>query len=146
MEDKKYKNQESLIAREHKVRTYKPWGYYEVLHTDVCPHTKLETKVKKFVVNPGEELSVQKHEYREETWKVISGKGLVTIGNPNDLHSHHSYEIGINFPYTATLSIPVNTIHHVKNEQDIPLMIIEIQHGIRCSEDDITRYSDKYDR
>jgi mannose-6-phosphate isomerase-like protein (cupin superfamily) len=135
---------ESIVNRPPKIRTYRPWGYYEVLHTDECPETKLQTKVKKFVVNPGEELSYQSHQYREETWKVISGKGQIKK-QIKDLYCNQEPKI-ILTPDSPPIHILKETKHSVSNPFDKPLVIIEIQHGERCDEDDITRYEDKYNR
>lgn len=51
----------------------KPWGQFEQF-----THNEPVT-VKIVTVNPHEALSLQYHHNREEFWKIISGKGEVTV-------------------------------------------------------------------
>ena len=66
----------------------RPWGYYENLL-----ETKLY-KVKRIVVNPDQQISLQYHNHRAEHWTVVTGSGYVTIGD--DVHyatAHSTYTI-----------------------------------------------------
>ena len=50
-----------------------PWGYTEVL-------TEGESyKVKRVSIIPNSRQSYQSHEYRAESWMIVSGKGKITI-------------------------------------------------------------------
>ena len=51
---------------------YKPWGYY------VDIHRADDVVFKQIVVHPGEELSYQSHEKRNEFWFIKTGVGVFT--------------------------------------------------------------------
>ena len=110
-------------------RVNKPWGFFEVLmETDV-------SKVKFISVLPEQKLSLQKHQYRSETWYVISGKAKVTKGNER-------------FTMLSGDSVIINQNeeHRLENVSEQPLEIIEIQSGTYFGEDDIVRIKDSYGR
>lgn len=116
-------NSSSWILDEWKApKTIRPWGYYRVLHeTD-------GTKVKELVVDPGKSLSMQRHKYRAEIWKVTEGMCRI-LGStvPTTLGRHGSY-------YVAK-----NEWHQLTNPFTEPCKIVEIQYGLECTEDDIER-------
>ena len=106
-----------------------PWGSFEVL-SEAPDH-----KVKRIVVEPNGCLSLQLHHLRSEHWFVVSGKGVVTInGNKKSLR------LG------SSLDIPKKAKHRVQNSSDENLIIIEVQTGEYCGDDDIERFEDKYGR
>jgi len=107
----------------------RPWGYYEVLLDDE------NCKVKRIVVNAGAQLSLQYHKHRSEVWTVISGTALYTIKDIS----------GIAGPGNV-LQIQQGMNHRVKNEQNEPLIFIEVQYGTYFGEDDIVRLEDDYNR
>ena len=49
----------------------RPWGTYEILLEDK------NCKVKKIIVQPGQKLSLQSHEKRNEFWSIIEGEGEI---------------------------------------------------------------------
>jgi|TARA_R110000824_G_scaffold103358_4_gene245526 mannose-6-phosphate isomerase-like protein (cupin superfamily) len=106
----------------------KPWGSY----TDI--YRSPSVTFKKIDINPGEEISYQYHHGRDEFWYISSGQGVFTIEDeergalPGDV-----------------LLIARGEKHKIKNTGNFPLTIFETQCGI-CSEDDIVRLTDKYDR
>ena len=108
---------------------HRPWGYYQVL-SDEEDH-----KVKRIVVYPGKRLSLQKHRRRDEHWYLLSGKGIVTIGN-EDLHVKRGQSV----------DIPRDTLHRMTNSGTEPVMFIEVQTGDYFGEDDIERVEDDYGR
>ena len=116
-------NSSSWILEEWKApKTLRPWGYYRVLH-DVEG-----TKVKELVVEPGKSLSMQRHKYRSEIWKVTSGMCQVLgAGVPTTLGKHGSY-------YIAR-----GEWHQLTNPFAEPCKIVEIQYGPECAEEDIER-------
>jgi mannose-6-phosphate isomerase-like protein (cupin superfamily) len=59
----------------HYEKDIRPWGQFERFTKDE------KSTVKLLVVNPGEKLSLQTHEKRDEFWRVISGYGTLTVGN-----------------------------------------------------------------
>ena len=116
-------NSSSWILEEWKApKTLRPWGYYRVLH-------EVEgTKVKELTVDPGKSLSMQRHKYRSEIWKVTSGMCQVLgAGVPTTLGKHGSY-------YIAR-----GEWHQLTNPFTEPCKIVEIQYGYSCDEEDIER-------
>ena len=108
---------------------YRPWGHYENLLE------RNDHKIKELVVNPGERLSLQKHQRRAEHWTVVSGEALVTVG-----------EREIPLKPGQSVDIPKGAVHRIMNPGEIPLVIVEVQMGDYFGEDDIIRLEDDYDR
>ena len=103
-------------------KTNRGWGYYEVIrNSDQC-------KIKELVVNPNSCLSYQKHQYRDELWFVKSGNGKVIVDETVIHLFKHSY-----------ILINQNSWHQLINGSNEPLVIIEIQFGLKCEEEDIER-------
>jgi mannose-6-phosphate isomerase-like protein (cupin superfamily) len=108
----------------------KPWGYYTVLYQSE------NTLTKHLVVNPGGRLSLQKHEYRVEHWKVESGEGEAAVAGET-----------IPIKKGDVIFIPAHAFHRIKNTSEEKLLVIyEIQTGEYLSEDDIVIVEDDYGR
>ncbi len=107
----------------------RPWGYYVVLSEGP------NYKVKRFLVNAGQRLSLQKHRKRQEHWFVVRGRALVTRdGRTVPLEKGES------------IDIPQGAVHRVENPGKEELVIIEVQMGEYVGEDDIERMEDDYGR
>lgn len=107
----------------------RPWGSFESISKDTG------YQVKKIIVKPGGQLSLQKHKYRSEHWVVIFGEAEVTKGE-------EKFKISTN----ESVYIPKNVIHSIKNNGLDNLVIIEVQTGNYLEEDDIERLHDIYGR
>jgi len=116
------------VATEHR-QTYRPWGFYESLIQGS------RFQVKRIVVQPNRQLSLQSHYHRAEHWIVVSGTARVT--RDNDVIIIHENE----FVY-----LPPGCVHRLENPGKIPLILIEVQVGGYLGEDDIVRYEDAYGR
>jgi len=122
-------NSSSWILEEWKApKTQRPWGYYRVLH-EVAG-----TKVKELTVEPGQSLSMQRHQLRAEYWLVTSGQAVVNSAMengyslpPKHLHTHDTYRVG------------VGEWHQLTNPFKEPCKLVEIQYGTACVEQDIER-------
>jgi cytidyltransferase-like protein len=126
-EDKR--NSSSWILQEWKApKTERPWGYYRVLH-DVPG-----MKVKELTVNPGQQLSMQRHRLRSEYWIVQEGTGVVNSQTSN------GYALPPKFlgKYQEH-HVPMLEWHQLTNPSSVPLKIVEIQYGEQCVEEDIER-------
>jgi len=110
-------------------RTERPWGWYETLSE--APGNK----VKRIHVNPGQQLSLQKHRQRAEHWIVVLGQAQVTLGE-----QVLTLEIG------AHVDIAIGQVHRLANRDATPVEIIEVQFGAYLGEDDIVRLRDDYSR
>lgn len=110
-------------------KVYRPWGYYDSI--DEAPGFK----VKRIVVNPGQQLSLQLHHHRAEHWVVTQGEGVVQIGDAiKTLQTNQS------------VFIPMGVKHRLSNKTNNPLCIVEVQTGNYLGEDDIVRFDDIYGR
>jgi cytidyltransferase-like protein len=126
-EDKR--NSSSWILQEWKSpQTLRQWGYYRVLH-EVAG-----MKVKELTVEPGQSLSMQRHQHRAEYWIVSEGECVVNsqlssgyAWPSTHLHLHQEHRIS------------VGEWHQLTNPFDVPCKIVEIQYGDQCSEEDIQR-------
>jgi len=108
---------------------HRPWGSFTIL-ADEADH-----KVKRIVVQPGQRLSLQRHQHRREHWLIVSGQALVT----------RNREKLILEPGQA-IDIDQGDVHRVQNEAEKELVFIEIQLGSYFGEDDIERFEDDYGR
>lgn len=110
-------------------RDHRPWGWYESIAV------RGGFQVKQIVVEPHQALSLQSHNRRSEHWIILSGTALVTIDDiVRELH-------GGDYVF-----IPAGSTHRLENHDEQPVMMIELQVGDYLGEDDIVRYSDRYER
>ncbi|MEO0442220.1 MAG: mannose-1-phosphate guanylyltransferase/mannose-6-phosphate isomerase [Pseudomonadota bacterium] len=110
-------------------KVYRPWGYYDSID---CGE---RFQVKRIVVNPGAQLSLQMHHHRAEHWVVVQGTAQVRCGENTMLLSENE-----------STYIPLGEVHQLGNPGKFPLEIIEVQSGSYLGEDDIVRFEDLYGR
>jgi len=109
--------------------TIRPWGTFEtIIEND-------NYKVKRIVVNPKSQLSLQSHNHRSEHWVVVKGVGIATLNNKQ-----------IELKKGDNIFINVKDKHRMTNKTDEELIFIEVQNGDYLGEDDIVRYQDDYGR
>jgi mannose-1-phosphate guanylyltransferase/mannose-6-phosphate isomerase len=125
--EKLRKNNRSELDNHRQV--FRPWGYYDSIDSGNG------FQVKRILVNPGAQLSLQKHKYRSEHWVVVKGVAQVTC-------AEKVFELKEN----QSTYIPKGVVHRLRNNGDRPLEIIEIQTGSYLEEDDIIRLEDDYQR
>jgi D-beta-D-heptose 7-phosphate kinase/D-beta-D-heptose 1-phosphate adenosyltransferase len=123
-------NSSSKILTEWKTpKTERKWGYYRVLHSDGP-----SLKVKELVVEPGESLSLQKHNLRSEYW--IVSYGTATVKHGTDLDNLNCSILEKN----EEIQILKEEWHQLINNTKEEVRIVEIQYGINCIEEDIIRH------
>lgn len=110
-------------------KVYRPWGYYDSIDSGE------RFQVKRIVVNPGAQLSLQMHHHRAEHWIVVQGTAQVRCGDKTMLLSENQ-----------STYIPLGETHQLANPGKFPLEIIEVQSGSYLGEDDIVRFEDVYGR
>jgi len=110
-------------------RMYRPWGFYE------CLTQGDRFQVKRIVVSPGRQLSLQSHFHRAEHWVVVNGTARVTRDDETLILRENE-----------SVYLPLGCTHRLENPGRIPLTLIEVQSGAYLGEDDIVRYEDKYGR
>jgi len=123
-------NSSSWILQEWKApKTQRDWGYYRVLHEHGS-----QVKVKELTVEPGQRLSMQRHQDRAEHWFVVQGTATVyTINRKSD------EELLGEFVQHQHIHINRNEWHQLCNLGEESLRVVEIQYGLRCEEQDIER-------
>ena len=105
----------------------RPWGeFFQFTENEV-------STVKLLNVEPNSALSLQIHEHRDELWRVLSGQGIIRIGDES-FHAKENDEFFIKRGQVHRI-----TTNHVR------LKILEIAFG-KFDEDDIQRIEDDYDR
>lgn len=125
-------NSSSWILEEWKApKTERLWGYYRVLYEQGSLE---KTKVKELTVEPGQTLSMQRHQHRSEFWHVVEGSCLVHLRMDSG-YVLPSKELSTH----QTIRIPVGEWHQLSNPYDQPCKIVEIQYGTACDETDIER-------
>jgi mannose-1-phosphate guanylyltransferase/mannose-6-phosphate isomerase len=108
-------------------RAYRPWGFHETL-------IEAERfRVERVVIQPGEQISLQKHFHRAEHWTVVQGSALVTRDDETVLVRENE-----------SMDLPIGSVHRVKNPGRIPLTLIEVQTGSYLGADDVVRLEDSY--
>ncbi|CAN0642063.1 mannose-1-phosphate guanylyltransferase/mannose-6-phosphate isomerase [Burkholderia cepacia] len=110
-------------------RVIRPWGSYEGIDQGD------RFQVKRIVVNPGAQLSLQMHHHRAEHWIVVKGTAMVTNGDKEIMLTENQ-----------STYIPLGATHRLTNPGKIPLELIEVQSGAYLGEDDIVRFEDTYGR
>ncbi|MDA0571132.1 mannose-1-phosphate guanylyltransferase/mannose-6-phosphate isomerase [Burkholderia gladioli] len=110
-------------------RVVRPWGDYEGIDQGD------RFQVKRIVVKPGAQLSLQMHHHRAEHWIVVKGTALVTNGDKEIMLTENQ-----------STYIPLGATHRLSNPGKIPLELIEVQSGSYLGEDDIVRFEDTYGR
>lgn len=107
----------------------RPWGRWEVLAEGDG------YKVKRIDVLPHSRLSYQTHEHRGEHWVIVSGRATCVIDG-------ETVVAGIG----ECIDVEVGQAHRIGNNDDEPLIIIEVMRGAYTGEDDIVRLSDDFGR
>ncbi|MDG5497357.1 mannose-1-phosphate guanylyltransferase/mannose-6-phosphate isomerase [Niveispirillum sp. BGYR6] len=106
---------------------HQPWGYRRNIDAGE------RYLVKRVVIQPGEQLSLQRHNHSAEHWVVVQGTAEVQSGeNVRLVHENQS------------VYIPIGEKHRLGNPGRIPLHLIEVRSGSYLGEDDIVRFEDKY--
>lgn len=110
-------------------KVHRPWGWYDSIDMGE------RFQVKRIVVKPGAQLSLQMHHHRAEHWIVVCGTARITRGEESFLLSENE-----------STYIPLGVKHRLENPGKMPLELIEVQSGSYLGEDDIVRFDDTYGR
>jgi len=126
-EDKKNSSSD-ILKRWTSIEVQRSWGSYTVLNE--IPGAKVKT----LRVEPGQTLSMQRHQYRSEYWMVTEGTCMINMAMPGDLANPPK----ILGKYDEW-RVPRNAWHQLTNPFTKPCTIVEIQYGEKCEEEDIER-------
>ena len=110
-----------------KTITNKPWGDFEQFTLNEV------STVKILKLKPNSALSLQKHQKRDEFWRILSGSGFVELNNKK-----------VEVKEGDEFFIKKEDSHRASTKND-SLEILEISFGF-FDEDDIKRLADIYGR
>jgi len=123
------KNRNHYSYKTHRT-VARPWGSFTILDEGSG------FKVKKLLIKPLSSLSLQTHRHRNEHWIIVSGVAEVITG-----------ESKISLSVNQAIYIPAGVKHRLfNNDENEPLILIEVQWGEYLGEDDIVRLEDQYFR
>lgn len=106
----------------------RPWGWFRrYAFNEVCT-------VKVIEVQPGEELSLQRHRDRDELWVALDAGLVVTIDDEVTVAERNQ-----------EFYVPRGSVHRVAGGEDGPARFMEVAFG-EFDEDDIERLEDRYGR
>jgi mannose-6-phosphate isomerase-like protein (cupin superfamily) len=100
----------------------RPWGKWEVIDEGSW------YKVKRLTLEPNKSISMQYHNHRSETWAITQGFGEVILDDKKFKVNRGD-----------TFVVPIKAVHKITNTSNTQLIIIEVQCGTVCEEDDIVR-------
>lgn len=100
----------------------RPWGEWYVLE-----HGR-NFKVKRLVIYPGQSISHQYHNHRDEHWIITTGEAEVLLDGET-----FTVEQGEHFV------VRVGQKHKVTCVSNNAVVAIEVQQGLICEENDIVR-------
>ena len=107
----------------------KPWGHEEVF-------AETSSYVGKILfIRKGEALSLQYHEVKEETLRVLDGELELVVGRDPDSLESHRLESG------AVFHVTPGTLHRMIAVSDCRLLEVSTNHL-----DDVVRLEDRYGR
>ena len=125
----KVQSSSNLVEQFINYKEQRPWGFFENLLEEK------KYKVKKLTILPNQKISLQFHEFRNEKWYVVKGKGKVFID-----------EKILECKKGSSFEVLMGQTHSLQNTGKINLEIIEIQFGTKVVEEDIVRLKDIYGR
>lgn len=90
--------------------------------------------VKTITIDPGQRLSLQRHQDRAEMWQVLSGPVQVTVDD-------RTWSVAVG----EMVWVPPGAVHRLGNVGEQPALVLELAFG-DFDEDDIERLQDDYAR
>jgi len=107
------------------------WGKFRVIENFLRDGKNI--KIKYLYIEKDKNISYQFHNFREETWFVLSGKGQVIKGRELIYINQGDY-----------IHIERQQLHTIRADEDME--IVEIQAGSKNEEDDIERIEKDWDK
>jgi len=117
-----------MVEKPPVITDVRPWGNFK----QFCHNEQVTVKI--ITVSPGQKLSVQRHQHRDELWIILDKNLLATISG-GSVTSVPGREIWI----------PRGEIHTIENCGNLPGRFLEVAFG-EFDEQDIERLEDKYNR
>ena len=101
------------------------WGHYHVIYEKSLPDCT-QVLCKELVIEPGRNISYQRHFHRMEYWTIIDGEGELMLDRERSKVKRGD-----------SIKVLCRQLHSIK--ATTRLRIIEVQMGDLLSEDDIER-------
>ena len=111
-------------------RVHRPWGWYQTMDLGD------RFRVKRILVKPGKQLSLQKHHHRAEHWVVVRGTAEVT--RDDEVLLRAGERVRSTCRSAACTGSPTRGRSRSSS--------IEVQTGAYLEEDDIVRIDDDFGR
>ena len=108
------------------------WGCWKVLEKGTLLNGD-EFKIKLLHIQPGKSISRQFHDNRDEYWIILQGRATV------DHDEDDADDLTFVMSEGDMEVIPRKLVHKITNKEDCTLIILELQMGTECNEEDITR-------
>ena len=90
-------------------------------------------KVKRLIIKKDKNISYQYHNHRSEFWAILEGNGYIILdGILSKVNTGDTFTIEKNVKHSITAI-------------DGDLVILEVQYGTECNEDDIVRITRDFD-
>lgn len=105
---------------------HRRWGKYKVIDSVEYPDGYCAL-TKRIMLEPGKNISYQRHNHRSEVWTIIDGEGEVVVGD-NRRHVNRG----------DVINIEKGEMHALR--AITPLTFIEVQSGTNLVEEDIERF------
>lgn len=124
-----YLANQNKLSLLNSLEVFRPWGEFSILASGDG------FLVKKLTIKAARQISLQSHQFRVENWVVVTGRAAATLDGQDVLLGPGD-----------SLRVGLNQVHRVKNLNESPLIIIEVQTGPVLDESDIIRYDDDFHR
>jgi cytidyltransferase-like protein len=125
--NQKINSSSEILKKWKEPKVERTWGFYRVLYESN------NVKVKELTVKPKSSLSMQRHSFRNEHWRIVDGIATLTLEYPrNETQYKQLYK-------NHDITVPVGVWHQLRNEENVELKIVETQYGEKCIEEDIER-------
>ena len=124
----KLNSSSDILKRWTSIEVERSWGSYTVLNE--IPGAKVKT----LTVQPGQTLSMQRHQHRSEYWMVTDGTCMINMALPGNMNNPPKI-----LSRYDEWRVPRNAWHQLTNPFTRPCTIVEIQYGEKCEEEDIER-------
>ncbi len=114
------------VAESRPMYERRRWGTYRVIDSSIHPDGA-KSLTKELVIEPGCQISYQRHQHRSEVWTIVSGCGEVVLdGFVQEIRAH------------SVIHIEAGRLHAVRAKTE--LHVIEVQLGDVLVEEDIERF------
>jgi cytidyltransferase-like protein len=124
--EEKQNSSRDILEKWKHTTVKRPWGDWYILEQQD------RYKIKKLIINPFSQLSMQRHKHRAEHWYVLQGQCTIKTEYQNNLNI-------ITKNQNETYFIGQGVWHQGQNTTDKPCHILEVQLGEKCEEEDIER-------